>query len=245
MLISLTGSSFPGPLQGASFDLTGPISLSAVAARLEEPLTSPANSPFERDTLPTPESEPMPGSKRTRSLSCRCMRKQSDALCQLQTIEKQQCPVKVDTILTCVSVVLRTTEEYLRCTECRDDSRTLVQVIMIFQTIFSWVQAQCHSPGMPCPDLSLTLGLYEVSREESRMVKLVLISNALEKTRTTLKLLSSRVEQLVASRPGNQLWEFERADLRNLQHLIRSLSQTWLALVRRLATHKEQSNVQF
>ena len=201
-----------------------PFSLSSVAARLEEP------GPVLGKRLPV------------WSAPCRCMREQTDTLCQLQQIEERQTPVEVDTLLTCANLVLETTDTYIRCTYCQEDSRTLMQVFMIFQTLFSWAQAQCHPLSVPCPEVSMTLGKHTMSRDESQVVRLVLVSRTLDQTSKALKHLFSRVDRLSAKTQGRQVLSSERANLENLRQYARALSETSAVLMKRLATQKERTS---
>lgn len=200
------------------FETNKPISLDTVAARLEE-TTGPTTTHLE-------QRQPR---------VCRCMRKYADVLCKLHTIEKRQRSIQVDTFLTCANLVLNITENQLRCTQCLYDSCVAMQIVMIFQTIFTWSQGQCHPHGNPGPDLRVTLGQHEMTEEEGRFVKTALISKALDRTSALLKLMVSRIEHVTLSRRGKQSWGHEGAEFFNLQQLISSLIQSFGLLKKRFA----------
>ncbi|KAF2235240.1 hypothetical protein EV356DRAFT_121160 [Viridothelium virens] len=222
-----TLSSSSAPLRGAPFQSNRPVSLSAVAAILDESSDS-------TDAIASVSSQQQP--------SCRCMRELTDTLCQLHSIEKRQNPVQVDTLLTCATFVLKTAENHLMCLQCRDDTRTQMQVIMIFQTIFSWAQMHVHGDG-PCPDLSVTLGRHEMSKDEAAFVRFALVTRALERSVNAVRMITVRIDRLVASRQGRQTWSSELSELQNLQQLNRSLCQTSKMLLRRLAARKDREGI--
>ena len=201
------------------------ISLDTVAARLEK-----TAGPM------IPDFEPR------QSTLCQCLRKYADILCSLQTIEKRQRPVQIDTFLTCSNLVLNMTENQLRCPHCLYDSCVAMQLVMVFQTIFTWSQGQCHySSGTPAPDLRLTLGQHEMTEDEYDFVKSALVARVLEKTSTLLKSIVSRIERLRLNRQGKQSWGYEGAEFGNVQQLVGSLLQSSTVLSNRLASGKSRS----
>ena len=200
------------------------ISLDTVAARLEKTV-----GPM------VPDFEPR------QSTLCQCLRRYADILCSLQTIEKRQRPVQIDTFLTCSNLVLDMTEKQLRCPHCLHDSCVAIQLVMVFQTIFTWSQGQCHSSGTPAPDLRLTLGQHEMTEDEYDFVKNALVARVLEKTSTFLKSIVSRIEHSRLDRQGKQSWGYEGAELGNIQQLVGSLLQSSIVLSNRLASGQSRS----
>lgn len=163
------------------------------------------------------------------------MRNYADVLCKLQTIEKRQRPVQVDTLLTCANLVLNMAEKQLKFTQCLYDSCVATQLMMIFQTIFTWSQDQCHPSKTPGPDLRVTLGQHEMTEDEYTFVKTALISKALDRTSTLLKLIMSRIERVAWNRQGKQSWGHEGGEFWNFQRLVSSLTHDFNGLSKRLA----------
>lgn len=183
----------------------------------------------------------VPEFERRQSTLCQCLRRYADILCSLQTIEKRQCPVQIDTFLTCANLVLSTTENQLRCAHCLYDSCVIRQLVMVFQTIFTWSQGQCHSSGTPAPDLRVTLGQHEMTEDECSFVKNALVSRVLERTSALLKSMLSRIEQIRLNRQGKQSWGYEIAEFGNVQLLVGSLLQSSIVLSKRLASRQSRS----
>ena len=185
------------------------------------------------------------GSKYThfeqQSMLCRCLRKYADVLCQLQTIEKRQRPVQVDTLLTCANVVLNMTENQLECTQCLYDSCVAMQLVMIFQTFLTCFQSQCHHPGAPAPDLRVTLDQHGMTEEQCSLVKTALISKAMDRTSAQLKITISRIEHINSDRQGKQSRGQKEAEYWNVQQLVSSLVQSFGVLSKRDASGQSRS----
>lgn len=200
------------------------ISLDTVAARLEETAASTITQSEQRQ--PT---------------LCRCLRKYTDVLCKLQTIEKRQRPVQVDTLLTCANLVLTITENQLNCSHCLSDSCVAMQLVMIFQTIFTWSQGQCRSPSTLAPGFHMTMGHHELTEEECSFVKSALVSKAVHKTSALLKLIMSRTEHVISNGQGKESWGHEEAEFWNVQRHASSLVQKFGSLSKRLASEHSKS----
>ncbi|KAL8653177.1 MAG: hypothetical protein Q9210_002250 [Variospora velana] len=147
-------------------DATGLHTLDRVAARLEE----------------IPESQAVTDRrKRSPTLSlCRCSRKYSQVVSQLQTIKERQRPVKLDTFLTSANIVLATVDSLVQCPQCLLDTRVSMQLVVIFQTLLTWIEIHCRSVNNTFADVPMVLGSHELTREEYNLVTSSLINRSLE-----------------------------------------------------------------
>ncbi|KAL8756520.1 MAG: hypothetical protein Q9199_002884 [Rusavskia elegans] len=211
--------SYSSVLDGAS-----PISLDAVAAQLEDSHASTIVS-FGQS----------PGSQ---SLPCSCLRKYTDVLCQLQTIEKRQLPVETDTLLTCTNLVISMTERQTKCAECHHDARVLMQLVMVYQTILTWVQGLYES-NSSCQDQHMTLGRHELTKEERRYIRVALVVRVLKCNTATLRSITSRTSNAALTRRGEDSWSQGATELHNVQRIVNSLIQRYDVQMRRLASGKE------
>ena len=167
---------------------------------------------------------------------CQCLRKYTDVSSQLQNIENRQRPVRTDTLLTCTNIVLNNTAQQFRCTQCLYDSRVLMQLVMIFQTIFTWTQGQGHAPNDPCPDLRMTMGRHQMTREEFSFVRMALIFRTLDRVSAVLKAMMSRIDHITTNRRVKQSSGYEGMEFQNLQQFTSSLMHKFSALTKRLAS---------
>ena len=189
------------------------ISLDSVVAMLEDENLDSTLAPFGQlsDSQCTP---------------CHCLRTYTDTLCQLQTIEKRRYPIQTDILLTCTNLVLSMTSKQSKCPRCLLDSRVLMQIIMIFQTIFTWAQSQCFVPNnRHFPDSVITLGRHELTKEETCLVKSALVAHALNNTTAALKAIMARIKHTMITPQEKHSWEGgdTRDELKDLQRLMESL----------------------
>ena len=157
---------------------TGRTSLDMVAAHLKDPIESFLwSSKLDR-----------------RSSLCNCLSKYTSTLCKLQDIEIRQQPVQADTFLTCVNVVLNLCEDQLGCVQCIDDYCVTMQLVMIFQMLLTWGQSHLgdHEPR---PVLQMALGQHLLTSEEQNIVHTALVSKALGRIGSYLKLVASRADR--------------------------------------------------
>ena len=106
---------------------------------------------------------------------------------------------------------------------------------MIFKTIYTWSQAQSHPSAGPDPDMSATLGQHKMTKEESRFVKVALVSRSLDKISAMLKYLIPRIKRAALDVQDAQHWEHDGAEFWNLEQLVNSLLQSVGLLSKRLA----------
>lgn len=164
--------------------------------------------------------------------SCECMKTQSTNLCSLRVIERQRVSVRGDTILTCTQTVCTTAADYLSCMPCQTDANpipTLYMILLTFHLLFRLARSATHPSDTPCPsseeEIRFQIGQYDVSTEEVRAVKGVLLGRALERTQKTLQCLRERVEKAARelterhTQANNDLgpgWDFEAREIKNV-----------------------------
>lgn len=196
-----------------------PVSLDTVVARLEK-----ADASTDKPDRRLSDSQ---------SARCLCMQRYTELLYQLQTIEKWQYPVQVDTLLTCANIVLNIITDQHRCSTCLHDTRVWMQLVLIFQTIFIWTQRSIQVPESSFSDMSMTLGRHELTREECVLAKTALLTRALHRINVALKSMVSRLEYIITERQEKQSWVPDTEELQNTRQLATSLKQKYAALLRR------------
>ena len=197
--------------------------LENVAARLTAALDS--RSSFLAEDA---HSQPLP---------CSCLQKYAHVLCQLQTIEKRQFPVQADTLLTCIKLALGTTQDHPKCKHCSFDSRVLVQIIMIFQTIFTWAQSQFRGSADFLAEPAMSLGRHELTQDEMNFVKGALVARALKGIVSALKAIAARNEYAasrIQKRRSSSSSSSDGEEYEDLHRLINSLTRRYHSLIQKL-----------
>ena len=166
-------------------------------------------------------------------ISCQCLCKYTGVICKLQRIEEQQRPVKPDTFLSCADSVLNMAEAQFKCDQCANDSRVLLQLVIIIQTILSWVTGGRKRQLYPRSMLKGTLGQHRLTELETEFVTTALIFKTISRIQKVIKVMADRVEQMATRRQlTGQSQDSTEADVRNLQHWMRTLVQMSNEIVR-------------
>ncbi len=171
---------------------------------------------------------------------CSCLRNQANMLCNLQAVEHNTPVVGTEKVLLSMNEVTSGTEAFLRCTRCRNDTRPFLQVVMIFQTIHRWLEAQVASEDSLRYDQSIVMGRYVMSTEDTKFIRVTLLSRAVNKTADLIAKMLTQANQFVATQREQQILDWERTDIEVLRQLTRSLSQTSSDLGERLQALKQQ-----
>ena len=173
-------------------------------------------------------------------IPCNCLQEYAHVLCQLQTIEKRQFPIQADTLLTCIKLALGKTEDHPRCKHCSFDSRVLVQIIMIFQTIFTWAQSQFRSSSDKFAEPSISLGHHELTRDEANFVKGALVARAFNGIVSALEAIAARAEYAASRIPKCASSSPDGEEYEDLQRLVKSLIRRYHLVIKKLiSTNKE------
>lgn len=189
---------------------------------------------------PDSRSSPLTGTAHSQLITCHCLPKYAHVLCQLQTIEKRQSPVQADTLLTCIKLALGKTEDHPRCNQCSFDSRVLVQIIMIFQTIFSWAQSQTCSSSDKLTQPNISLGRHELTQDEVNFVMGALVARALNGIVSALKAIAARVEYAASRITKSASSSPDGEEYEDLQRLVNSLIRRYQSLLKKLvSTYQE------
>ncbi|KAF7513297.1 hypothetical protein GJ744_009718 [Endocarpon pusillum] len=216
-------SIFPSRLSETS----RPLSLNDVVARLGEGLNSTAVAK-QQNAGRTP-------------ISCQCLRKYSDVVSQLQTIEERQRPIQLDTLLTCVNIVLATIDSRLQCSQCPHDERVFMQLIIIFQTMLAWTKVHCRPASNICPEVRMVLGCHELTWDECSFMKTRLLARVLKKTIAALSGMMVRAEHFTRNRQEIQAQSQRGTDFRYFRQFTSSLIYSFHSLSKGLSLRQEPS----
>lgn len=191
----------------------------------------------------TPAPPSLPSPDELWGPSCTCLTRLTDQLCHLNTVERKQARVSVDIMIWQARLVLKCCEEILDCDNCRLDSKVLLMCMTVLQTIFNWASVQCHPDKEQCPAVSTYFGRFSLSEDESNIVKLLLISRVLARSKSTIKALCARVEQMIVA--NRQQLQTRFMDVDSLQHSTRRLVQSYSTLSQHFQSYVLQQQQAF
>lgn len=82
---------------------------------------------------------------------------------------------------------------------CLDDTRVRIQLVTIFQTIYTWTRGQPRASDDFLPDYSMTLGLHELTGNECLFAKTALLARVYHRASAVLKELASTFGSLLSA----------------------------------------------
>lgn len=164
---------------------------------------------------------------------CTCIQTQAEQLGQLRNVEQRQCPIRLDTMLKYTIPVLKASERILQCPVCWKDSQLFMLTILVFRSVFCWAQQLRHNQNGRSLSLKVMVGHYDVSTEEDSMIKDLLLSRVLCRSKKLLHLLKARIEKAAAApRDSSRYREMESVDMEYVQQSLPLLTQTAISLSR-------------
>jgi len=166
---------------------------------------------------------------------CQCLKILTDHLCYLNTLERQQQQqfqennssrpiISVDVALNETDATLRKISSILDCLICRLDSKVLLLVLTVSQTVVNWIkisyyrhdspnsnqQPQNQGPGRDGDGdgdphvrvnvhVSVSVGAWQLSEADGNMLKLVLTSRVLASAASLANVLRLRIEDVASA----------------------------------------------
>ncbi|KFA46872.1 hypothetical protein S40293_11549 [Stachybotrys chartarum IBT 40293] len=160
--------------------------------------------------------------------ACGCLRILTNKLCALNEVERKADHLRLDTTLSKGSAVLTCSATALACPLCLLDSKVILLVMTLLQTIINWARDGCGSSTAPQDSPPVVFGEWPVSREDGNAVRAVLITRVMTRTTTTLDVLRQRIRDFAAvakqQKLAYQAMEAEALQA-TLQRVIHSMSE--------------------
>ncbi|KAL9119420.1 MAG: hypothetical protein Q9187_004028, partial [Circinaria calcarea] len=149
-------------------------------------------------------------SRPTSALSiCACLEHQAALLCRLKSLNSQKCSLQIDMALVSAQRALAVWKDFLECQVCQQDeirnvSEVLNLSVMNVRTVLQILQRLCSKSGEESrqqetskggSNVRSTIGVYEISGEESALVTNLLVLRTVDKINTLLCCLMEKAEQ--------------------------------------------------
>ncbi|KUI70474.1 hypothetical protein VM1G_06145 [Cytospora mali] len=188
---------------------------------------------FVDSTNPILSLSSLSSSKSKEGSTCPCLKTLTDHLCQLNILERRNAFTRLDITLSRTREVLLCSEDVLACHFCRLDTRLMVLLARLLQTVFTWAKVGYHHQGA-MQDQSLLpvyLGEWKVAEEDGRLVKAILTGRLLSGGNSLISALRVRLDEVVqVARRQNIKYQVLHVDelqhtLQRLTGLLRELSQ--------------------
>jgi hypothetical protein len=146
--------------------------------------------------------------------SCSCLKLQAAVLCRVHLIDSSHEDIRGDTVLATTSKIVDSCNSLITCPYCATDYKFVLLAIMTVRIMLCWLRGLSMSrPQTDNANMKLTLGEYEISGEEEKIVKNILVARTLEKVKMLLRRLRERVNNVTAPEAGSCREATKRWDL--------------------------------
>ncbi|KAI1300939.1 hypothetical protein F5Y03DRAFT_222282 [Xylaria venustula] len=163
---------------------------------------------------------------------CRCLKKLADHLCHLNALERRsRAPIQIDTALCETDTTLDHTAAALRCNCCRRDSKVVLLVATVLQTVLNWIRmdrasSQTSWPEHPPsirPSPKVRIGAWEVSEADGNLVKSVLTNRVLASSNAALSMLRTRIDEIAHAADNARGSVYQALDVEQLRQMLQRL----------------------
>jgi hypothetical protein len=171
------------------------------------------------------------------ALSCICLEMLMDYLCHLNTLERLRSPICVDTALSKADGTLVCVAGAIACNVCRLNSKVLLQVAALLQTVLNWIMFECQQQQQGCKryddrvDVPIHVGRWKISDADSKLVMGVLIKRIVTSSISVVDVLRLRVEEFALTITARKL-TYQYMDLEPLQQALQRLHASLEELIR-------------
>lgn len=156
--------------------------------------------------------------------SCTCFKRLTDHLCDLNIIERQQDIIPCDTMLQKANTIVTCTESVLSCHHCRLDSKILMLIMTVLQTVLNWVcveHKQCKQQNareLP----AVHFGDWKVPESDGLLIQGLLTSRVLVSFQSTVNMLRLRLDEIVLGASKTKR-VYQHMDIDSLRHALQRL----------------------
>lgn len=176
-----------------------------------------------------------------------CFRRLSNHLGNLNTMERQPNIICLEVTLSNADIVMGCAQSVLECYFCRLDSKALLLLMTVLQTVLNWLRVEYTSSQQRQPLQNIPaifFGRWKVPEADGHLIKGLLIRRILTTCGSVVKVLRLRLDEivLVASR-GNLTYQL--MDAESLQHTLQRLTSSLkqlMELVKALSQERDPQN---
>lgn len=154
--------------------------------------------------------------------ACECLRALTDQLCVVNAMERRHVWIPVDTIFSKTSTILDSAASALECQQCGIDSKVLLLVMTLLQTVFNWAMLEQQHCGDNSNTPVVVFGKWKMSGEESDIVKAILVNRVLARSSSITDKLRQRVIH-VSRMANNNTVPYQVMDAATLEFVLQRL----------------------
>lgn len=156
--------------------------------------------------------------------TCTCFKKLADHLHDLHVIERQQHIICFDMTLYKTNATLSCAKSVLMCQFSRLDSKVLLLVMTVLQTMLNWVRMEYSQQGGTSPQglPAINFGNWKVPDTDAHLIKDMLTSRILTAYDSIVEILRLRMDE-IALRVKSTNLTYQNMDTESLKHTLERL----------------------
>ncbi|KAL2751983.1 hypothetical protein ACRALDRAFT_1072895 [Sodiomyces alcalophilus JCM 7366] len=181
------------------------------------------DSPFGSPREPQAEEN---GYQKGHSCTFNCFRRLTKHLGNLNTIERRCNLICLDETLFSADVVMGCAQRVLECYFCRLDSKVLLLLMTMLQTVLNWVRVEYTSNQQrksPRDPPAIFVGNWKVPEADGHRIKGLLTRRILATCESVVKVLRHRLDEIALGASRESLM-YHFMDAESLQHTLQRLS---------------------
>ncbi|KAK1767545.1 Zn(2)-Cys(6) zinc finger domain protein [Phialemonium atrogriseum] len=186
------------------------------------------------DTLVATGRSPASASNEVGEMGCcSCLKRLTDHLCHLNTIERKQDIICLDTTLSKTDTTLSCAESVLECHHCRLDSKVVLLIMTVLQTALNWLSVEYRHGTYARRRLPpIHFGSWRVPEADGDLIKKLLTSRILATSDSVASTLRLRMDEITL-KASKQNMSSRFMDAESLQQTLQRLTSS----LRELAEH--------
>lgn len=153
---------------------------------------------------------------------CTCFKGLTEHLHQLNVTERQQSLICLDMTFARTDTVLQFAQGVLSCHFCRLDSKVLLLVMTIVQTVLNWMKVVTGGKATPRDLPPIHFGDWKVPETDGYLIKEALTSRILTSSINVVKTLCLRMKDFT-DEAGKQGLSYQVMDSESLEQMLRRL----------------------
>lgn len=164
---------------------------------------------------------------------CGCLKRLTDHLCHLNTIERKQDIICLDTTLSKTDTTLSCAESVLECHHCRLDSKVVLLIMTVLQTALNWLSVEYRHRAYARRRLPpIHFGSWKVPEADGDLIKKLLTNRILATADSVASTLRLRMDEITL-KASKQNMSSRFMDAESLQQTLQRLTSS----LRELAEH--------
>lgn len=155
--------------------------------------------------------------------TCFCLKRLTDRLCHLNIIERKQNMIRLDMTLSETDTTLSCAEIALECHFCRLDSKVILLIMTVLQTVLNWVIVEYKQKiqGRELPPIHF--GDWKLSVADGNLIKVQLTNRILATSDSVVSTLRLRMDE-IKLKASRQNLGYGFMDSEHLQHMLHRLT---------------------